>query len=212
MIRVLKLLVLAMLGLALSPSTSQAQLTRFLHHGYGHREMQTNSPLPANRFVTEQHTGNRAVDKGEVHNVDRSNAAISHANRRTTPDASATRFASPVRIVQHEAPVLNSHPAVTEIPVSDNILRSTAMPQPHQVIESPFRGPERHGKMAAHSPRHPPFLKHQLSHPPRAVVQEASREPVWKTPYSYGYFGASGSKKWHRHLGYRDRSIEWQYR
>ena len=39
----------------------------------------------------------------------------------------------------------------------------------------------------------------------------AGVDPVWKTPYSYGYFGAKSRRHWSVHHGYRDRSTQWRY-
>ncbi|QDT06009.1 hypothetical protein K227x_44160 [Rubripirellula lacrimiformis] len=53
-------------------------------------------------------------------------------------------------------------------------------------------------------------VKQQVRTPP-ATIPNARRREVWKTPYSYGYFGASGSRSWSNHHGYRDRYSEWRY-
>lgn len=58
----------------------------------------------------------------------------------------------------------------------------------------------------------PHLLNHHATQPPPAVIPDASQREVWKSPYSYGFFGASGSRKWTRHYGYRDRDKEWRLR
>jgi hypothetical protein len=63
---------------------------------------------------------------------------------------------------------------------------------------------------AVHPPVH--LLRHHTAQAPPAVIPDASQREVWKTPYSYGYFGASGSRQWTRHFGYRDRDKEWRLR
>lgn len=34
-------------------------------------------------------------------------------------------------------------------------------------------------------------------------------EPARPAPYPYGYFGASGTRHWHRHFGFRQAYIQW---
>jgi hypothetical protein len=46
--------------------------------------------------------------------------------------------------------------------------------------------------------------------PPPAMMRQANSRNTWKTPYSYGYFGASSTRQWSLHYGYRDRSTEWR--
>ena len=43
--------------------------------------------------------------------------------------------------------------------------------------------------------------RHRRAALPTAVVQ-----PIAKTPYSYGFFGATPPRQWTRHEGYRDRN------
>jgi len=45
--------------------------------------------------------------------------------------------------------------------------------------------------------------------PPQATIPQARQSPTWKTPYSYGYFGASGKRHWSLHHGNRDRATTW---
>ncbi len=54
-------------------------------------------------------------------------------------------------------------------------------------------------------------MRAQLQPPPPAIPG-ARQTPVWKTPYSYGHFGASGKKHWSMHYGYRDRYTQWTLR
>jgi len=53
---------------------------------------------------------------------------------------------------------------------------------------------------------------HRPMQPPVAMLPESNRRPTWKTPYSYGHFGASGKRHWSLHNGYRDRVTEWRLR
>lgn len=46
-------------------------------------------------------------------------------------------------------------------------------------------------------------------HPP---IPGATVAPRWKTPYSYGHFGAEGKRSWTRQHGYRDRYLQWSLR
>ena len=45
----------------------------------------------------------------------------------------------------------------------------------------------------------------------RGSLRAAAVTPVYKTPYSYGYFGSSARRQWHDHQTYRDRSTHWRY-
>ena len=58
----------------------------------------------------------------------------------------------------------------------------------------------------------PHLLHHHAQQVPPAVIPDAAQREVWKSPYSYGYFGASGTRRWTRHHGYRDRGKEWRLR
>ncbi|KLU02371.1 hypothetical protein RISK_005437 [Rhodopirellula islandica] len=46
----------------------------------------------------------------------------------------------------------------------------------------------------------------------RPAIPAATVQPRWKTPYSYGYFGAEGKRHWSRQHGYNDRSLQWSLR
>ncbi|TWU60203.1 hypothetical protein Poly51_04780 [Rubripirellula tenax] len=59
-------------------------------------------------------------------------------------------------------------------------------------------------------PLHPGYRLHHQIQPVTASIPNAKRQETWKTPYSYGYFGASGTRQWSMHHGYRDRYIEWR--
>lgn len=96
----------------------------------------------------------------------------------------------------------------------------------HQIIRAPRitysggPGPHLHsGQAATTNPAPssavdpvPHLLNHHATQPPSAVIPDASQREVWKSPYSYGFFGASGSRKWTRHYDYRDRGKEWRLR
>jgi hypothetical protein len=102
---------------------------------------------------------------------------------------------------------------------------SIAEPPLHQVIRSPrieYQGSHQGSPVHSSSthvrsntnPVHPlPHLIHQhTTRTSPAVIPSASQREVWKTPFSYGYFGANGSRHWIRHYGYRDRDKEWRLR
>jgi hypothetical protein len=85
---------------------------------------------------------------------------------------------------------------------------------PHHVIQSPTKPKKttRHSSQAP-VPRHPSFAHHhRMLQPTPALLPEAKQRETWKTPYSYGYFGASGTRHWTKHHGYRDRHTEWRLR
>lgn len=88
---------------------------------------------------------------------------------------------------------------------------------PHPVIEPPAVRRDRdylhrsHHRGAPAAPKHHPPLDtlHRRLASPRATVPGAAERRVWKRPYSYGYFGARGKRRWSRHYGYRDRYTQW---
>lgn len=47
---------------------------------------------------------------------------------------------------------------------------------------------------------------------PRQMIPNATVQPTWKAPYSYGYFGSPGKRHWTRQSGYRDRHLQWTLR
>jgi hypothetical protein len=94
-----------------------------------------------------------------------------------------------------------------------NALRDLASLAPHRVILAPNRQPTAE-KQAIKHPRfhHPHYWSqyHRPVQPAPAVLPEANQRETWKTPYSYGYFGASNKRHWTAHHGYRDRYTEWR--
>lgn len=61
-------------------------------------------------------------------------------------------------------------------------------------------------------PRPPLTSVMQRFRPGPADLPAAQRRSVWKTPYSYGYFGAKSKRHWTSHHGYRDRYTQWSLR
>jgi len=118
----------------------------------------------------------------------------------------------PVRVADHryhspevvDAPVYAQVKAVEEPALTPTIH--------YDVIESPFRQPYREETLHFRSKHHPPITQREGPRDQRAVIPNTMQMPVWKTPYSYGYFGTSGKKYWYQHHGYRDRRTEWIYR
>jgi hypothetical protein len=109
--------------------------------------------------------------------------------------------------------------APTPVAIDGSVL---PMPQQHQVIEAP-RIVQPHGnhpwpqvsdRTATANPAHPlpHLIHHHTRHVAPAVIPDGTLREVWKSPFSYGYFGASGSRRWIRHFGYRDRDTEWRLR
>ncbi len=92
----------------------------------------------------------------------------------------------------------------------------------HQVIRAPGPKPlpNSHGSMSSNGegerppnhPLHPNYRLHHQVQPVAATIPEARQTEIWKTPYSYGYFGASGTRQWSLHNGYRDKYTEWRLR
>ncbi len=83
----------------------------------------------------------------------------------------------------------------------------------HRVIRSPFAKPSVDKLGSRHSEKHPPhnsFSQRKIGAP--ALIPQAKENITWKTPYSYGYFGASNHRNWSRQYGYRDRYTQWSLR
>ncbi len=88
---------------------------------------------------------------------------------------------------------------------------------PHQILRAPSMLPTEkrsahghHGDAPSERWIHPPFSSHrQRIQPAPATLPGANQHSIWKTPYSYGYFGASGTRHWSLHHGARDRYTEW---
>lgn len=104
-------------------------------------------------------------------------------------------------------------PTAEALPVG--VWQSAPPSHAHRVIQPPARRPTS-GK-ASHRQRststRPPLLaKHRAMQPDPALIPQARQREVWKTPFSYGYFGASGTRQWSMHHGYRDRYTEWRLR
>jgi hypothetical protein len=82
--------------------------------------------------------------------------------------------------------------------------------QPHHVIRPPASRPAGANHQSKAVPRPPHHSFRRRVQPAPAMLPEANQRETWKTPYSYGYFGASGSRHWTMHHGYRDRYTEWR--
>lgn len=118
----------------------------------------------------------------------------------------------PVRVAEHrfhfseqmDSPEHSQVAAAVDIALTPTI--------PYDVIESPFRQPHRENTLHVGSKHHPPICLREGPRTERAVIPNTTQMPVWKTPFSYGYFGTTGTKHWYWHHGYRDRRTEWSYR
>ncbi len=86
--------------------------------------------------------------------------------------------------------------------------------QPHHVLQAPGQSSqsEKEKLQSRYSQTHPPLSSlHRRVQPAPPRIPEASQREVWKTPYSYGYFGASGKRRWSKHYGYRNGYTEWRF-
>lgn len=127
----------------------------------------------------------------------------------TTSYDSSVDWPAPVRNVQH----LEVEPTFEAIPVN----RMGPALHPHEVIRSPAAQAAEAERIGGRRPRGSFYFPHHLSdHAPLqrspAKLPHANLRETWKTPYSYGYFGASGTRHWSLHHGYRDRYTEWRLR
>lgn len=76
-------------------------------------------------------------------------------------------------------------------------------------LDQPLPAPPLHGENSRFGRKKWPLGPVQ---PRTASIPGGRERPVWKQPYSYGYFGASGNRRWETHHGYRDRYTEYRYR
>ena len=214
--------VIGLIGAICLPSLCSAQMIIFHEnwHGLGSSKSQRRvsdrgqhqgSVLPQYKQSSRiAPTTNRTPER-LLHEPHVSSPHVSSQHGRFTPGV-PERGHLPVRVAEHRyhAPeVVESsvHPQVN--PVVDSALAPTI---PYDVIESPFRQPQREETLHFRSQYHPPITQREGPRTQRAVIPNAMQMPVWKTPFSYGYFGTSGTKHWYLHHGYRDRRTEWSYR
>lgn len=113
------------------------------------------------------------------------------------PELHADQFAVPSGQTQFGPAAVPSH----QILAAPNQLRPS---DPHHL------GGQGIAKRPPSHPLHPNYrLHHQVQAPP-ATIPGATRREAWKTPYSYGHFGASHTRSWSLHNGYRDAVTEWR--
>lgn len=146
-------------------------------------------------------------------------------------EAKRVRWPAPVRLAGHQE-ILHQELDLNRAPAADetyfapgNSLRLASPVQPHLVIESPsnqkrsssgvhggaFGGAAQQHRPPKPSLHHPYHLRRSVQAPP-PVLPGAKQRETWKMPYSYGYFGAGGTRHWNQHSGYRDRYTEWRLR
>ncbi len=105
----------------------------------------------------------------------------------------------------------------TELPL--NQFRLSPSPT-HQILRAPAQGAagtstaQRHKATSnSQSQRfvHPPYSSHvRRLQPPPPTLPGANQRETWKMPYSYGYFGAGGTRRWSLHYGYRESYTQWR--
>lgn len=188
--------VIGLIGALMVPSLCSAQLI-ILHenwHGLGASKSQSTAPR------REQQ---RSVTKQQDKRLSRAPHTASRAAERGHP---------PVRVAEHRfhsSEMVESSEHSQVAAAVDIALTPTI---PYDVIESPFRQPHREDTLHVGSKYHPPITQREGPRTERAVIPNTIQMPVWKTPFSYGYFGTSGTKHWYSHHGYRDRRTVWSYR
>lgn len=212
--------VIGLIGALMVPSLCSAQLI-ILHenwHGLGA------SKVPSMAVRREQQ---RSVVKQQDKRLSRAPRTISHTASRTAEHRQpsleqverghpivgrADSGHPPVRVAEHRfhsSEMVESSEHSQVAAAVDIALQPTI---PYDVIESPFRQPYREDTLHVRSKYHPPITLREGPRTERAVIPNTMQMPVWKTPFSYGYFGTSGTKHWYGHHGYRDRRTEWSYR
>lgn len=178
------------------PSLCSAQLI-ILHenwHGLGA------SKLPS---VTSSRQKRRAVAIQQ----DRQFSRVSQ-----TASGAAERGHSPVRVAEHHFHSSKRVSSSEHSHVAAAVDMTMTPTLGYDVIESPLGRPHRDDTRHISSKSHPPATFREGPRTERAVIPNTIQTPVWKIPFSYGYFGTSGTKHWYWHHGYRDRRTEWSYR
>ena len=198
--------VIGLIGALMLPSLCSAQMIILHENWHGLGAFKT----PSTAAYREQQ---RAVIKQQDQRLSQAPRTASHATeRRQTLLGRADSGHPPVRVAEHrfhtsEMVASSQHSqvaAAAEIALTPTI--------PYDVIESPFRQPYREDTLHVRSKHHPPITRREGPRMGRAVIPNTMQMPVWKTPFSYGYFGTSGTKHWYGHHGYRDRRTVWSYR
>jgi len=91
---------------------------------------------------------------------------------------------------------------------SHHILRSPEKTLPQKNASGKHATTEHHFSKRLVHPPYSPYRRRMQPDPP--TLPGGNQRETWKTPYSYGYFGASGTRHWSLHHGYRDRYTEWR--
>lgn len=70
----------------------------------------------------------------------------------------------------------------------------------------------RNGSVKPHHDWQRAIPSHADRTPSPPPIPQASRAPVWKQPYSYGYFGAQHNRQWSVHHGHQRSHTQWTFR
>ena len=198
--------VIGFVGALMVPSLCSAQLI-ILHenwHGLGADKVTS---------TAARREQQRAVVKEQNKRLWRAPRTTSRTSERGhRPSDLAERGHPPVRVAEHRFHLseMVESPEHSQVATAFDIALTPTIP--YDLIESPFRQPYREDRLQRRSKHHPPIPQREGPRTERAVIPNTIQLPVWKTPFSYGYFGTSGTKHWYGHHGYRDRRTEWSYR
>ena len=114
-------------------------------------------------------------------------------------------------------PVLNPSHLVLEPPrplKHGQIVESGIVDESVVVDQTGVAGPNNHAtkpNVHLHEAVRDHFL-HADKTPRPVAIDGAARTPVWKTPYSYGHFGASRTRQWSLHHGHQQSYTQWTLR
>ena len=214
--------VIGLIGALCLPSLCSAQIIIFHEnwHGLGSSKSQrrVSDRGQHQRSVLPQHkqssriaaTTNRTTER-RLREPHFASEHVASEHGRFAPSA-PERGHPPVRVAEHRYHAPEVVGASVDSHADPTVGSALAPTIPYDVIESPFRQPHREETLHVRSKYHPPITQREGPRTQRAVIPNAMQLPVWKTPFSYGYFGTSGTKHWYWHHGYRDRRTEWSYR
>ncbi len=153
-----------------------------------------------------------AYDQQSTRDQGRSGLVVRAGNSSESASTERDWVAIPTQASSHHS---SGHGVVTVRGVNE-----LGMPvYSHEIIRAPritsmdgsHRGYDSGGsaRRIAHLPH---LIHHSPEQAPQAVIPDASHREIWKSPYSYGHFGASSARHWKLHFGYRDRDKEWRLR
>lgn len=112
-------------------------------------------------------------------------------------------------VLEQPAPVTRHHGS--EMVVVDEL--GNVAGHPGAAHETAVHPSAAHSSSAHNDPRQEAALGAHFIHaekmPRPTAIPGATRKPMWKTPYSYGHFGAARNRQWSHHRGHQQDYLQW---